>query len=62
MSKNTFDVLIDKQNTWNVNLVDDVSIGQILHQNQITPANSESVLFDKKFFQKSNIRFIYHNI
>lgn len=60
MSKNTFDVLIDKQNTWNVNLVDDVSIGQILHQNQITPANSESVLFDKKFFQKSNLSHEYH--
>ena len=60
MSKNTFKVLIDNKNAWDINLVDDVSIGKILQMNQINPTNSGSVLFDKKFFQKSKLSHEYH--
>lgn len=60
MSKLSFDVLINNKQSWNTALPDDVAIGSIFQEQNIGIESSNSILFDKKFFERKHLNHEYH--
>ena len=60
LSNNVFRILVENKKDWNTNLIDDVSIGKILQNQNIPIEESKSIIFDNAFFRLNSFKHEYH--
>lgn len=60
LSKNTFNLLVDNFDTWDISLPDDVAIGSILQNKKVSISESKSLLFSPSFFHLKTFEHEYH--
>jgi hypothetical protein len=60
LSKDTFNILVDNFDTWDISLPDDVAIGSILQNKKVLISESKSLLFSPSFFHLRKFEHEYH--
>lgn len=60
LSRKAFNLLIENSENWEIDLVDDVSIGKILQKSNVPIEESKSIIFDNSFFKKTSFEHEYH--
>ncbi len=60
LSKKVFKLLIKNKKMWDINFVDDVSIGASLQNHNILIEESESIQFNNQFFKLKKFNHEYH--